>query len=351
MKIVADEAIPLVDYYFSSVASVILKPGRAIERQDLIDADGLLVRTVTPVNRTLLENTRVKWVGSVMSGMDHLDLTWLKEAGIEVAVAEGCNSTAVVEYFLCLLAAIQREGLLGSKPLRAGVIGVGRIGTKVASKLKKLGMEVIQHDPPRSLQQEDFVSSPLRSFVDLDLITIHTPLAKTGPYPTFHLIDKSFLQQQKKGCVLINTSRGSVINFADLLQFGKHVHWCLDVFENEPNIDLKVLFHSLIATPHIAGHTIQSKYRGIKMIYQAALEKQWIPDKKIKEFPYPTQVINFSEDKMDWQNIALQIYDPKKTSNWMKSEINHYSFDYLREHFAVRHEFQFIHSDFLKYFP
>src|SRR4029078_10186423 len=132
-------------------------------------------------------------------------------------------------------------------------------------------------------QERNFISTPLDEISNVDFITLHTPLTRSGEHPTFHMIEKNFLKRQKPGWVLLNTGRGSVIDFSDLRQYGKHLHWCLDVWENEPNIDLDVLNKTYLGTPHIAGHTVQSKLRAIEMIYQVAFPNQPMPTVSLKK--------------------------------------------------------------------
>jgi erythronate-4-phosphate dehydrogenase len=346
MKIVADENIPLLDHYFGSHSELLLKPGRLITRDDLFDADILLVRSVTKVNELLLHNTPVKFVGSTTAGADHLDTEWLDHAGIAWDVAAGCNALAVSEYVICVIAALQKQGLLLQAKMRAGVVGVGNVGRLVVDKLQKLGFEVIQYDPLRAEHEENFASVSWDEMQDLDFISLHTPLTYQGAYPTHHLIEKSFLQRQKPGCVLLSAGRGEVVSFEDLKQYGKHLHWCLDVWENEPLIDLDVLVEALIATPHIAGYSVESKLRGIEMIYQIAIEKNVVPESTVlpvlsPEYENPVKKINMS----NWRDAVLQIYDPQETTTIMKKVLSEglASFDYLRKNFPERHEFACYH--------
>lgn len=344
MKIVADVNIPLIEHYFGSSGELVLKSGREIVHDDLLDADILLVRSITKVNKDLLQGTPVKFVGSVVTGEDHLDTEWLNQARIAWATSKGCNATAVVEYVISAIAALELQGLF-AKNKRAGVVGVGIIGSQVVDKLKALGFDVLQYDPFRA-DEENFMSTSLEEFSDLDFITLHTPLTKTGKYPTYHMIGKNFLERQKPGCVLLNTSRGSVINFADLKKYGTHLHWCLDVWRNEPNIDLDVLEKALIATPHIAGYSVQSKYRGIKMIYEAALQRKIIPDEKITPVEFPTKTISFDKPPETWQEVILKIFNPMQTSQQMKETLLQHkdTFDHLRKNFNERYEFDFVIS-------
>jgi erythronate-4-phosphate dehydrogenase len=344
MKIVADENIPLLEHYFGAQGQLVCKPGREITRNDLLDADILLVRSVTTVNQALLKGTRVKFVGSATIGADHLDTAWLDLAGIEWYVAVGCNGTAVVEYVIAVLAALQKQKLLAGPNLRAGVIGVGAIGSRVAEKLSALGFSVLLCDPFRLLHEKNFPGVFLEDFVDLDLITLHTPLTYHGAYPTYHLIEKEFLQRQKPGCVLLNTGRGPVINFKQLKKYGEALVWCLDVWEQEPQIDLTVLQRALIATPHIAGYSVQSKYRGIKMVYEAALRHGVIAGPAVAPVNYPEKTLSLNGATVDWREAVLQIYDPMVTTQQMKQRVskNIKEFDVMRKDFLERHELQFI---------
>jgi erythronate-4-phosphate dehydrogenase len=340
MKIVADENIPFLDYYFDNVT---LKPGRLITREDLVDADILLVRSVIKVNESLLKDTPVKFVGTTTTGVDHIDTKWLEKNGITYRAAQGCNAIAVADYVIAIIASLQKRGFLAKRQLKAAVIGVGNIGSRVAEKLKLLGFDVIESDPPRAQQEPDFISTPLDKISDVDFITLHTPLTEDGPYATYHMIDKKFLARQKDNCVLLNTGRGSVISFDDLKMYGGNLLWCLDVFEGEPWIDFEVLDEALIATPHIAGYSEQAKYRGIAMIYTALCELNFI-EKKVPLKPYPRQTLSLENEIEDFRDVILKMYDPYLTSARLKSrmiENPKTAFDLMRNHFAERSEFAF----------
>lgn len=340
MKIVADENIPWVTHYFGDAT---LKAGRQIANKDLSDAEMLLIRSVTKVDRTLLQNTSVKFVGSATTGFDHIDTTWLTDNNITYRVAKGCNAIAVVEYVIAVIASLQKRNFLPTQKLRAAVIGVGTIGSQVTKILEILGFEVICCDPIRALNETDFHTVPLETISDVDLLTLHTPLTKEGSHPTFHMINKEFLARQKNNCILLNTSRGSVINFNDLKLDGGHLIWCLDVFENEPFIDFEVLDEALIATPHIAGFSEQAKHRGIEMIYDAAFELNMI--KKIEHKILPMKSLDCCQGIKDWRDVILDLFDPYELSHEMKNrmiEDPDHAFDDMRNHFQRRTEFSFI---------
>lgn len=339
MKIVADENILLVENYFAHYGELILKPGREITRSDLIDADILLVRSVTKVNQALLENTAVKFVGSTTSGADHLDTDWLEANKIKWSVAAGCNAMAVAEYVICVIAALQKMDLLSHKKIRAAVVGVGRIGQLVADKFKLLGFDVMLCDPLRT----DIISTPLEELTDLDLISFHTPLTKTGNYPTYHLVQKAFLEKQKKNCILLNAGRGEVFAFDSLKKYGKELVWCLDVWENEPKIDVEVLDGAMIATPHIAGYSLQSKYRGIEMVYAAAVQQEVVQENSGKNFLFPRKKISI-EHANTWQDVVLCVFNPVTVTREMRQMLAYdpTGFDSLRKKFADRYEFAFV---------
>ncbi len=346
MKIVADHHIPFLTEYFGAGGELVLKPGRAINREDVRDADILLVRSVTKVDEKLLSGSRVKFVGSVTAGADHLDVAWLNAAGIAWSVANGFNAPPVADYVVSVIAALQRKHVLAKAGMRAAVIGVGNVGRLVAERLALLNMEVIFCDPLRKETEPDFHSTPLEDIAEVDLISLHVPLTHTGDHPTRHFIDKSFLQRQKHNAVLLNASRGAVIDAQALMLHGTHLHWCFDVWEHEPNIDKNVLNRALIATPHIAGYSVQSKIRGIEMIYQAACAHKIIEPTSKLPLEMPTQALSFSGAHHHWQDIVLGVFNPLILTAMMRAELlpetaDSHLFDEMRNKFNYRHEFRY----------
>lgn len=350
MKILADIDIPFVNDYFADGGELILKPGRLIEHGDVKDVDILLVRSVTPVNEALLRNTAVKFVGSVASGVDHVDTAWLAQAGIQWCAASGYNAIAVSDYVMSVLAALYHEQSV-LPPLRVGVVGVGHVGSHVAARFKSLGFEVYLSDPPRAEQEKDFNSTAFSVFPSLDLVTIHTPLTRSGKYPTYHLIDAAFLRATSKKNRLINASRGAVVDAKALSNTLGHLHYCFDVWEQEPDIDLSILQSALIATPHLAGHSVQSRHRGIDMIYHAACEAQMITPATRPLPAFSRQDLSFDDRSMTWQAVVLAIFNPLDVTVAMKEVLLKEPrkcatlFDQLRQHYIgsniTRHEFGF----------
>ena len=362
MKIVADKNIPFIQEYFDGYGELILKSGRFISPQDLRDADILLVRSITHVDEKLLANTRVKFVGSVTAGADHLDTKYLDEAGIIWSVAAGFNAPPVADYVMSSIAALQSKNVLKQDQVKAAVIGVGNVGRLVVERMKYLNFDIILCDPIRAQEEKNFVSTALQDLSDLDFISLHVPLIKTGEHSTYHFIDKHFLKKQKPGCVLLNASRGSVVHSQELLEHGSHLHWCFDVWEGEPNINKTILEQARIATPHIAGYSVQAKIRGIEMIYRIACEKGMIEAKPISPIVMPKQRLNFSNhsrvanhssfvkqsqsQSCCWQDIVLGVFNPLVITEMMRAlllpssdeEAGH-SFDEMRNQFNYRYEF------------
>lgn len=346
MKIVADANIPFINHYFGHQGELVLKPGRSIHSVDVRDADLLLVRSITRVDQALLDKSKVKFVGSFTAGADHLDTQWLDANGILWATAAGFNAPPVADYVVSVIVALRNQQLLTRTLSKAAVIGVGHVGCIVAKRLALLGFEVVLIDPIRSAKDADFQSKTIHEISGCDFITLHVPLTFSGEHKTYHFIDATFLEQQRSGCVLLNTSRGAVINSAHLLNAGKHLYWCLDVWEDEPSISKDLLKQALIATPHIAGYSVQSKLRGIEMIYQIAKKKGLIKA-NVKPIVIPHQQL---KDQSHWQDIILSIFNPLIVTDDMKSQLlpstdHGHLFDEMRNQFNNRYEFNFVDVD------
>lgn len=273
LRIVADENIPFVREVFRGFGVVRPLPADLITPATLRTCDVLLVRSVTRVDAALLEGSRVQFVGSATSGVDHVDLAYLQAKGIAFAHAPGANAASVVEYVLAALLelAVRKEVSLRGRV--AGIVGCGRIGGRLARRLAVLGMEVLCCDPPLAEQtgRTDLVSLET-ILAEADIITLHVPLTRSGPYPTYHLIDAKALARMRATTWLLNTARGAVVDGQALLaarQRGFPEAVVLDVWEGEPAPDPVLIEQVDIATPHIAGHSYDGKVRGTLMLAEA----------------------------------------------------------------------------------
>ena len=272
MKIVSDENIPFVKEVFGRLGEVHCLSGRAITFDTLKDAEVLLVRSITRVDADLLGDTNVRFVGTATIGTDHIDKTCLQERSICFADAAGSNANSVAQYVLTAISVLAEKshGSLQGKTL--GIIGVGNIGSILAKKCQALGLTPILNDPPRQRQASDNHFVDLKTALQADIITLHVPLTRTGPDPTWHLLNEQTLASLKPHQVLINTSRGAVVNNQALksaLQQGSVGPAVLDVWEGEPEIDLDLLQQVALGTPHIAGYSFDGKVNGTVMLYEA----------------------------------------------------------------------------------
>ena len=273
MKILVDENMPYAQQLFSELGEVKAVPGRPIPEQELADADALMVRSITKVNGSLLNNTPVKFVGTATAGFDHIDTQWLDKANIAFSSAPGCNAIAVVEYvFSSLLLLAERDNFdLRNKII--GIVGVGNVGGRLHNRLTAWGVKTLLCDPPRAAKGDDenFVSLDVL-LEQADILTFHTPLNIFGEYKTFHLMDEVRLSNLRAGTILINASRGEVVDNKGLLKKlkqGQQLSVILDVWEPEPNLDTELLDRVDIGTPHIAGYTLEGKARGTTQVYEA----------------------------------------------------------------------------------
>ncbi|TQV67798.1 4-phosphoerythronate dehydrogenase [Exilibacterium tricleocarpae] len=267
MKIVADENIPRVQAFFSGLGEVTTRPGRALCQADVLDADILLVRSVTRVDRALLEGSRVGFVGSCTIGVDHLDLEYLRAAGITYANAPGCNANAVVEYVFSALSALGVDW--GKKTV--GIIGCGAVGGGLYRRLTALGVACRCYDPLLPATTNPALTD-LDTVLQADIISMHTPLTRSGPYPSYHLLGARELARLKPGTLLINAGRGAALDNRALLErlvAGAELQVVLDVWEPEPALEPALLDRIALGTPHIAGYSMDGKVRGTEMVFEA----------------------------------------------------------------------------------
>ena len=275
MKILADQNIPDVAQAFRDLGEVILMPGRDIRPQHLRDCQCLITRTVTRVDAALLEGSAVEFVGTATIGTDHMDLDYLQRSNIGYSNAAGCNAEGAAEYVISGLFELSRQKQFDPFKLKAGIVGFGNVGSRLHAKLDALGIDCLVCDPP--LQQS---GTSEQSFVSLDtilakcdFISLHVPLAGKGDHPTYHLLDTARLRELTEGCILINAARGEVVDNAallELLQQRDDLCVYLDTWENEPLVSRELLQRVDLATPHIAGYSVEGRLRGTQMVLDAA---------------------------------------------------------------------------------
>ncbi|MGL6053694.1 MAG: 4-phosphoerythronate dehydrogenase, partial [Vibrio metschnikovii] len=277
MKILIDENMPYAEQLFSQLGEVILKPGRTLTADDLIDIDALMIRSVTKVDAALLSKAnRLAFVGTATAGMDHVDQALLAERGIFFTAAPGCNKVGVAEYVFSVLMVLSQQQGFSIFDKTIGIIGAGQVGSYLAHCLTGLGLNVLINDPPKQAQGDTRAFTPLEQLLtEADVITLHTPITQQGEWPTHHLINEQVLAGLRGDQILINAARGPVVDNDALkarLRQGDDFTAALDVFEFEPQVDLELLPLLAFATPHVAGYGLEGNARGTTMVFNQYCE-------------------------------------------------------------------------------
>jgi len=273
IRIVADDRIPFLRGALEEAASMSYLPGSEIRQPDLKDAECLITRTRTRCDRALLEHTGIRMIASATIGFDHIDTEYCRKEGIRWTSAPGCNASSVQQYMVSVLLHLAlRMGFdLGDRTL--GVVGVGHVGSLVAGAAESMGMNVLLNDPPRQRAEGGALFTGLdRLLEEADIITLHVPLNRGGRDNTAGMADRRFMERVRKGTILINTSRGEVVDESSLLE-GIRKGWLagavLDVFAGEPAINRDLLDVITLGTPHIAGYSLDGKAGGTTMAVRA----------------------------------------------------------------------------------
>jgi erythronate-4-phosphate dehydrogenase len=397
MKIVADGNIPFVAECFSSVGEVKVVDAREITPEAVRDADILLVRSVTRVGAELLAGSKVRFVGTATIGFDHIDVDFLRANNICFASAPGSNANSAAEYVIAALLEIGQRDDIDFEDKSIGIIGAGNVGSRVAKKAAALGIKVYLNDPPlqryknshrgpfdlaQGRHREHRVDKeldnallrieqltrkaeflPIEELFGCDFITLHTPLTFEGIDKTFHLANEKFFKSLKERCVFFNTSRGGVVDSSALkavIRSGRLRAVVLDVWENEPNIDMELMSEVDIGTPHIAGYSLDGKIAGMIMIYKAACEyfglepkydaEDFLPEPTIRQLKInPPDARRINPKKGREQDVLAgtvqKVYDIRKDDARLRrilekpAEKRGEFFDGLRKNYPVRREF------------
>lgn len=357
LQIVADENISGLNH-FAKLGNVSKVSGRSLSAETIKDADALLVRSVSAINKGLLEKSSVKFIASATSGIDHVDLNYLQENNIQFAHAPGSNANSVVQYVFASMAFLSEKHAFDWRELSVGIIGAGHVGGLLATFLDKLNIDFAIYDP--YLNESHNYSDRFVSFekaLEQDLVTIHTPLTLDGTYPTRHLFNAKVIQELSKDTILINSSRGAVLDNQILHQEYKHKNrkCVLDVWENEPDIFLPLLRQLDIGTSHIAGYSYEAKEQGSAQIYQAFVE--FFNLDKAATYPVNTEskLLELPLSKSDLTQInqaILAAYPIEHDHQEMLGLANKGAtirFDDLRKNYTLRREFSHYCLDYSGY--
>ena len=353
IKVVADEAIPFISAYFSHIAEVDLLPGHEISRACLEGADVLVCRTVTRVNEALLHNTSVKLVASPTSGLDHVDQEYLESRNIRLCSAPGCNATSVAEYVLSALFVLAQQHQFQLAEKSVGIVGCGHVGSRLKQLLAALGISYRLCDPFLNSDDHDTYED-MDAIAECDIISLHVPLTDASPHPTRGLLDEGFFASLDRDVVIVNTSRGGVVNEAALKHFRTSRPGVLvvnDVWENEPRADEELVRMCDIATPHIAGYSLDGKLAATRAVFEQVCDffhegKREGPDTGLLP---PREAIRVAgDDDSELDTVALAIlasYDVRSDAAAMRRMLEEevtdraaYFLD-LRNNYPPRREF------------
>ena len=341
MNILIDKAIPFIEGVFEPYGDIRYKDGTAICAEDVKDADALVIRTRTRCGSSLLVGSAVKLISTATIGVDHIDLDYCKQHGIYVHNAAGCNAGGVMNYVLSSLYGIASRKRIRLTGCTVGIIGVGNVGSRVASTLRILGFKTLLCDPPRAEAEGPAQFCDLDFLLrNSDVVTMHVPLNNT----TRGMADAAFFSKMKLGAIFINAARGEIVVEADLKEaIPKLGSVIIDTWCREPNVDRELLEMVDIATPHIAGYSYQGKLLGTAMAVRAVA--RYFSIKELYDFfPNPEGELKDAV-KLDLRGLsegqiasALQYNYPVFTDDFM-FRLDPGAFESLRENYRYRREF------------
>jgi erythronate-4-phosphate dehydrogenase len=305
--IVVNKHTPYVVQAFEKIGRVTALDTSEITKDTVRNADILIVRSETKVNRDLLEGSSVKFVGTVTIGTDHVDEEYLTKNGITFVSAPGSNSNSVSEYITAALLELAYSKGFSLNEKTVGIVGVGNVGSKVWRKVEALGMKVLLNDPPLQRQGSRYPLHSLNELMEADIVTLHVPLTQVGNDVTYHLFDENRIRKMKHGAILFNTSRGAVVETEGLKRalFNKHLAAAVfDVWEGEPNISPSLLELVTLGSPHIAGYSLDGKVNALQVNYEAVCRFLSLPSNRdINTFiQYPV----LPEIKIDTIKLSIE---------------------------------------------
>jgi erythronate-4-phosphate dehydrogenase len=337
MKVIVDDKIPYIRPALAQIADeVAYLPGAQFTPAAVKDADALIIRTRTRCTRDLLEGSRVRFIATATIGFDHIDTDYLRQAGISWTNCPGCNAASVEQYIHSVFLLLKRERGLKPEATTLGVVGVGHVGSRIAAMAERMGMRVLRNDPPRAAREgADGFATLDRLAREADILTFHTPLIREGEYRTLHLADGAFFRRLEKRPLVINSSRGEVVDTQALLEAmetGQVSDAVIDTWENEPHINLSLLNKVYIGTPHIAGYSADGKANATRMALQALCRHFGIEASFTIEPPaLPSTAIPWDADEAD-----LLLYDPRLDCRALRAHPE--AFEALRGNYPLRRE-------------
>ncbi|MBO7300305.1 MAG: 4-phosphoerythronate dehydrogenase [Tidjanibacter sp.] len=343
MKILIDQFVPYAADALSPYAEVESVDGRALTPESVAAADALIVRTRTLCNEALLGGAhKLKFVGTATIGYDHIDREYLTSRGVAFTSAAGCNARGVLQWVAAVLAHLSGAQGWSPESKTLGVVGVGNVGRLVAEYGKMWGFRVLCSDPPRESaehlgENEGFVALD-KILKESDIVTIHTPLTRSGEHPTYHLVNDAFLSQLHDGAVVLNASRGEVADSNALLRHSERLTLCTDVWEGEPDrINSELLERVEIATPHIAGYSVQGKANASAIVIRSLAERLGI--EPLVDW-YPEGVAPSCPREISWEEMCREIVSHcDLVSETARMKAHPEEFEVRRNTYPLREEF------------
>ncbi len=358
IKIIADDKIPFLEGVLEPFADITYLPPSQIVKEVVKDADALIIRTRTKCSAELLEKSNIKFIATATIGFDHIDTSFCESHGIKWVNAPGCNSSSVQQYVASALLTLAKKKNIRLEAKTMGIVGVGNVGNKVEKIARIFGMNVLLNDPPRERNEHNKKFVPLDYLIaKSDIISLHVPLNMNGIDKTFHLADRSFFVKFKDSKIFINTSRGEVVETSALKEAIKNklISACvLDVWENEPKIDRELLSVVDIATPHIAGYTVEGKANGtatcvnsVNEFFSLGLQPNWYPTNLPLSNRSNEISINCAEKNIQeiYFNCIHPTYDIMEDDLRLRKSVS--DFEKQRSEYLVRREFNYydVHLD------
>lgn len=276
-------------------------------------ASSIVCRSTLLVDAALLQNSAIQVVATASSGTDHIDTAYLKSHNIALCSAHGSNAHAVADYVIATMALLYKKQVALKNTI--GIIGFGPVGQELAYRLHHLGYTVNVCDPYVQVPAP-FVHKPIEALIDVDILCIHCNYHQQLPHPSHHLISQRFLDQLNPECIIINASRGNIVDETSLLKSPHIENYCSDVFSNEPNISNEVVKKARIVTPHIAGHSTEFKKNAVYSVAAQLLDHLEYTHPNVLNQEKPLlQTLPALEDNFD---SILSLYNPEKESNALK---------------------------------
>jgi erythronate-4-phosphate dehydrogenase len=349
MRIIADDKIPFLKGLLEPYCEVVYAPGQEIDAALVRNADALLTRTRTICNEKLLKQSNVRIIATATIGYDHIDTQWCAANGILWKNAPGCNSGSVMQYVASTLVHLSKKYSFHFEDRTIGVVGVGNVGWKVVKLAEALGLRIVMNDPPIVRDRGICGYISLEGLMrEADIISLHVPLIHEGTDKTHHLFDTNTLLKTLPGTILINSSRGEVVDNSALHPFIDKGHLqaaVLDVWENEPKIDASLLSKIDVATPHIAGYSADGKANGTLMAVKAINNYLRLGIEKFPEIEIPEHVCMTIEIDCKSKSIQEILSEAIEYTYFIASDDarlrnNILDFEKQRGDYPLRREFQ-----------